>query len=147
MNSEKVASQPVTFKANDIKNSVSEACKVFGRNVREARKESGFTSETLGRFMGISTAYVGLIERGERTPSLEVFLKICDFFGASRDEMLTPKGRSVADNELSGIQESQAKCVTRKQRMITSMLKSFNGDELDHIIKVLKSFVEFCRKK
>ena len=115
--------------------------------MREARKENGFTSEAFGRFIGISTAYVGLIERGERTPSLEVFLKICDFFGVSRDEMLTPRDSSGASNDLTNIQESQAKRITKKQKMIASMLNSFNGEELDHIIKVLKSFVEFCTKK
>ena len=147
MNSEKAVSQLKRNKANDPKNPVSEACKVFGKNVREARKEGGLTSEALGRFMGISTAYVGLIERGERTPSLEVFLKICDFFGVGRDEMLTPRDNSAAINKQVNAQESHTNYIARKRKMIASMLNSFSGDELDHIIKVLKSFMEFCRKK
>jgi len=147
MNSEKVTSQLKAVKVKGTNNSVSEVCRVFGKNMRETRKENGFTSEAFGRFIGISTAYVGLIERGERTPSLEVFLKICDFFGVSRDEMLTPRDNSAAINEQVNTQESHTNYIARKRKMIASMLNSFSGDELDHIIKVLKSFMEFCRKK
>lgn len=63
---------------------------VFGVNMRIARKSVGLTSAKLARLLGISTAYVGLIERGERTPSVKTMLEICDFFGKSVEEMMAP---------------------------------------------------------
>jgi len=141
MNSEKVTNQLSFDKTNDHKNPISEACKVFGKNMRKARKENGFTSEAFGRFMGISTAYVGLIERGERSPSLKVFLRICDFFGIGYDEMLSHKDSSNTMCKKSAIvRENHTKQVMKKRKLIASMLDSFDYDELGYMIEVIKSF-------
>jgi len=123
---------------------LSEKCKIFGENMRTARKERGFTSEALGRFIGISTAYVGLIERGERCPSLETFLKICDFFGESYEAMFTPSGRlAIGEKKADTGEKSQAE---RKQKMIAGMLNAFSIEELDHIVSVIKSFKSYSHK-
>ena len=63
----------------------------FGENVRASRKQVGFTAEELGAFVGITPAHVGMIERGERNPSLETFLRICDILGECVNEMLMPQ--------------------------------------------------------
>jgi DNA-binding XRE family transcriptional regulator len=122
-------------------------CLIFGENMRSARKERGFTSETLGKFLGISTAYVGLIERGERCPSLETFLKICDFFGESYNDMFTPRGSlAVSERKAHDGSANEKDQVERKQKMIVSMINTFGSDELDHIIGVVKSFKSFSHK-
>jgi DNA-binding XRE family transcriptional regulator len=129
------------------KSYLAEKCSTFGDNMRIARKERGFTSEALGRFLGISTAYVGLIERGERCPSLETFLKICDFFGESYEAMFIPKGTlSVKEKKAAAGSASEKSQVARKQRMIAGMLSTFDAEELDHIIGVIKSFKNFSHK-
>lgn len=117
----------------------------FGENVRAARKERGFTADTLAKFLGISTAYVGLIERGERCPSMETFLKICEFFGESYEEMLTVgKGLSLAEKKrLSSKHLTGADLVRRKQKMLASMISTFNVEELDFLVHVTKSFKRF----
>jgi len=120
---------------------------IFGENMRLARKERGFTSEALGRFLGISTAYVGLIERGERCPSLETFLKICDFFGESYDDMFTPRGSlSVSEKRASVGSTGEKDQRERKKKMIVGMINTFSSEELDHIIGVVKSFKNFSHK-
>ena len=57
------------------KDFIDDKAKAFGQNVRLTRKESKLTAQDLAKFLSISTAYVGLIERGERCPSLETFLR------------------------------------------------------------------------
>jgi len=126
------------------KDFLAEKCLTFGENMRNARKDRGFTSEALGRFLGISTAYVGLIERGERCPSLETFLKICDFFGESYDDMFTQRGGLFVREKKTPTSEKDP--VVRKQRMIAGMLNNFGTEELDHIIGVIKSFKNFSHK-
>ena len=133
--------------ATQSKDYLTEKCNIFGENMRNARKERGFTSEALGRFLGISTAYVGLIERGERCPSLETFLKICDFFGESYATMLAPSGSlAVNEKKAPASKVSEKDHVGRKQKMIVGMLGTFNAEELDHIIGVIKSFKAFSHK-
>ena len=127
---------------------LAEKCLIFGENMRNARKERGFTSEALGRFLGISTAYVGLIERGERCPSLETFLKICDFFGESYEDMFKAKNAlAISEKKASlGIGSAEKGQLVRKQKMIVGMLNTFNAEELDHIVGVIKSFKAFSHK-
>ena len=129
------------------KDYLAEKCQIFGENMRIARKERGFTSEALGRFLGISTAYVGLIERGERCPSLETFLKICDFFGESYEAMLTSKSTLSVRERKAGGRNGEKNQVERKQKMISGMISTFNAEELDHIIGVIKSFKNFTHKR
>ena len=135
-------------KVAESKDYITEKCAVFGENMRIARKERGFTSEALARFLEISTAYVGLIERGERCPSLETFLKICDFFGESPENMLNPRSvLSVAEKKPVINGENAREQVKRKQKMITSMISTFNIDELNFLISAVKSFKNFSQLK
>ncbi|MCL2375911.1 MAG: helix-turn-helix domain-containing protein [Defluviitaleaceae bacterium] len=135
------------IKAVPTKNYIAEKCQIFGENMRTARKERGFTSEVLAKFLKISTAYVGLIERGERCPSLETFLRICDFFGESYEAMLTPKSTlSVAESKARS-RENDKDQIVRKQKMIMSMINTFDIKELDHIISVVKSFKTFSHSE
>lgn len=48
----------------------------FGRNVRAARKEKGWTQEQLAFEAGIKRAYLSEIEGGKRNPTLDVVEKI-----------------------------------------------------------------------
>ena len=119
--------------AND--NVFDERCITFGKNMRKARKEMGFTTVAFARFLDVSPAYVGLIERGIRTPSIQTLFKICDFLGKGVDEMVTssePKSRPKADLRRS---ESQ---VTRKRRASASLIETFDEKELNYIITVMK---------
>jgi len=142
---EKVMKQ---LKVPASKDFINEKCLIFGENVRLARKERGFTSEVLARFLEISTAYVGLIERGERCPSLETFIKICDFFGESYEDMLNPGNMlSMAENKLLARSENAREQVTRRQKMLASMVNTFEVEELDYIIGILKGFKNYNQVK
>ena len=120
------------------KDYIREKASIFGDNVRLQRKSRGLTADTLGKFLSISTAYVGLIERGERCPSMETFLRICDFFGASTDDMLTPAGTptTLRDNSV----------VDSRQAIVNGMLDTFSKKELGHVVEMIKGFKKFTLK-
>ena len=142
---EKLAKQLKTSVSKDF---INEKCLIFGENVRLARKERGFTAEVLARFLEISTAYVGLIERGERCPSLETFIRICDFFGESYEDMLNNGNvLSLAENKLLARSESTKDLIARRQKMLLSMINTFEVEELDYIIGILKGFKNYNRVK
>ena len=119
-----------------------ERCVIFGKNMRIARKEMGFTSVTLAGFLGVSTAYVGLIERGERTPSIEMLFKICDFFGKSVDTMLTPPAGSSSSGE-----KKPRTRLDKRQSVAYGMIRTFDEYELAYLIGVMKSFKALQRKQ
>lgn len=61
---------------------------VFGRRVRELRKERGLSQVALAAKVGIDRSYMGFLERGERNPSLDVITKIAESLGVTPDELL-----------------------------------------------------------
>ena len=61
---------------------------VFGKHVRELRKERGLSQVELAAKVGIDRSYMGFLERGERNPSLEVIAKIAEALSVTPDELL-----------------------------------------------------------
>jgi transcriptional regulator with XRE-family HTH domain len=49
---------------------------IFGEIVRRFRKEYDWTQEDLADRAGLTTTYVGQVERGDKVPSLTVVLKL-----------------------------------------------------------------------
>ena len=43
---------------------------IVGANVREVRKDRGWSQVTLGQKVGLCQGYISALERGERSPSL-----------------------------------------------------------------------------
>ena len=117
----------------------SYALRTLGLNIRNNRKDRGFTYEALAEFLGISTAYVGLIERGERCPSLETFLRICEFFGTTAEKMLDPGPLNMAEPTVGSIKDVEDK----KRKTIASITSTFNDAELEYVVNFLKSFKAF----
>ena len=48
----------------------------LGSNVRRIRGEDGLTQEELAARAGLSTNYIGEIERGQRNPSVKVLFAV-----------------------------------------------------------------------
>ncbi|KKB86089.1 hypothetical protein VW29_04195 [Devosia limi DSM 17137] len=54
----------------------------FGRNVRQARKDKGWTQEQLAFEAGVKRAYLSEVENGQRNVSLDVVEKLAKALGA-----------------------------------------------------------------
>ena len=63
----------------------------MGRRVRQRRAERGMTQEQLAEKVGISTSFVGHIERAEKTASLETMAAICACLGVDLDWLVFGK--------------------------------------------------------
>ena len=57
----------------------------IGRRVREKRRERHLTQETVAELAGISSSFVGHIERGEKIPSLQTMVRIGEALNVSLD--------------------------------------------------------------
>ena len=49
----------------------------FGERVRVRRRELKITQADLGEKLGTSAGYIGHMERGRRTPSLDMLMALC----------------------------------------------------------------------
>lgn len=59
--------------------------KAMGRRIRQRRRQLDITQERLAELAGVSTSFIGHIERGSRIPSLETTWRICRALGMSMD--------------------------------------------------------------
>ncbi|WP_077623202.1 helix-turn-helix domain-containing protein [Sediminibacillus massiliensis] len=56
-----------------------------GEYIRSNRKENNMTQGELARIVGTSEKYIGQIERGEKFPSFQLFIKLHIHLGISFD--------------------------------------------------------------
>lgn len=57
-------------------------------NLRNCRKQQNMSQEELAEKAGLSKNYISELERHEKSPSLETFIKLANALGASADVLL-----------------------------------------------------------
>ena len=60
----------------------------IGKNLRKFRLERKFKQEELAERTGLSVNYIGMLERGEKVPSLETFIALLNALSVSADMVL-----------------------------------------------------------
>lgn len=70
----------------------------LGRRVRTIRRQMGFTQEELAEKLGISPSFLGHIERGSRTASLETLVGLCNELCISPVYLLQASLRNNGDS-------------------------------------------------
>ena len=60
----------------------------IGKNIRKFRLLKKLRQEDLAEKAGLSTNYIGAVERGEKIPALETFIDIVNALGVSSDMIL-----------------------------------------------------------
>lgn len=78
--------------------------RLFGRRLREQRKAKGLTIDQLAEMIGISTNYLGDVERGHKLPSMKTTIRIINALDISADILLrddVQKAGYIAEQEIS----------------------------------------------
>lgn len=88
----------------------------MGARIRQLRKQNGLTQAQLAQKVGISTSFMGHIERGTRIASLETLLGLSDTLEVSLDMLVT------------GIHTGPATSgkTTTKMRMLNDVMRVLN---------------------
>lgn len=76
----------------------------IGKNIRKFREIKKLRQEDLAEKTDLTTNYIGMIERGEKIPSLETFIDILNSLGVSADMVLSDvldNGYKVKDSLLN----------------------------------------------
>ena len=77
---------------------------ILGERICKARKAKKLTQEALAEKVDISLTYMGEIERGEKYPSMRVFVKIVEVLDVSADSLMRDKlesGKVHVFNEIT----------------------------------------------
>lgn len=69
--------------------------KIFGATIRKLRAQREWTQEDLADAAGLTTTYVGQVERGDKVPSLTVVLKLARGLAVAPADLLVGFSPSV----------------------------------------------------
>lgn len=97
---------------------------LLGKRIREERLRLNLTQEKLSEDISISTAYLGQIERGERSVTLDKLIPLANRLGVTIDFLLSDYIISANDDvNLNRLRQLlQDKTVTEKE-MAVNMVK------------------------
>lgn len=77
---------------------------LLGQRIREQRRKKGWTMDKLAEKADLSVNYVGDLERGVKTPSMDAFIRIVEALDVPADVLIRDSAASasyVADDELN----------------------------------------------
>lgn len=104
---------------------------MLGKRIREERLKLNLTQEQLAEDVDLTTAYIGQVERGERSLTLENIVRVANRLGVTIDYLLSDS--LSASNDSSLIQISQllnGRTLTEKAMAVDVIKTLFR--HLDH---------------
>ena len=94
----------------------------IGIRIRTAREKIGLTREQFAEAVDLSALYIGQIERGQRTMSLNTFVRILECLHVDPSAIIYgEQGEQQVDT--SGVQTLLKKCNEREMKLAEEMLK------------------------
>jgi len=116
------------------KKAIEERAITLGKNIRAERKNRNFTMDELVDMLSISEAYLGLLERGKRTPSIECLLELCTIFGVTPNDLLLPR---AGTKKALKANDSVYSPKNKSYDAALSLLRSLDKDELEFTVTTM----------
>lgn len=103
----------------------------IGKNIRKFREIKKLRQEDLAEKTDLTTNYIGMIERGEKIPSLETFINILNSLGVSADMVLS----DVLDNGY-----------TVKDPLLNEKLEKLVPEDRNRIYEVIDTMMKHSKQ-
>lgn len=103
----------------------------IGRNIKKYRIEKKLRQEDLAEKTDLSANYIGMIERGEKIPSLETFISILNALEISADMVL-------ADVLKQGY--------VVKNSLLDEDMKKLSQEDRERIYLVIETLIKYSQK-
>lgn len=68
---------------------MSKIIHIMGKNIRRFRRAKGITQEKLAETVDVSGSYIGYLERGKKSPSLDLLARIANVLQVDPATLLT----------------------------------------------------------
>lgn len=95
----------------------------IGKKLQKSREAAGFTQELLAEKVDISTNYMGAIERGVKTPTLKLFIKILNCVGAEPNDILEEVIPLKTKEQCSSLEKRIKALPVYKQKKVLRILE------------------------
>jgi transcriptional regulator with XRE-family HTH domain len=102
-----------------------------GEKIRYLRLKNNLTSRELSKALNISESSISLYENGKRKPSIELIIKVADYFNVTTDFLL-----GVSDNYLTNPEKDSKADFSEVLENIITLLNNqnyiiFDGKDVD----------------
>ena len=102
--------------------------KSIGRNIRKCREAQGIKRERLAEMTDLSVSYVSALERGEKLPKLDTFIRIANTLQVSSDALLVDV-LAVGNTIVASEESDKLACLpSPEQRRIMNVLNTRIAD-------------------
>lgn len=101
---------------------------MLGKRIREERLRLNLTQEKLSEDIEISTAYLGQIERGERSLTLDKLVRLANRLGVTVDYLLSDSIKVTRDQQADRILQLLQNRTAKEQEMAFDVLKAIFRD-------------------
>lgn len=107
---------------------------VVGKRICQLREEHKLTQEELAEASAISPSFLGLIERGQRTPSVATLLKIAQVLDITLDELFN-ESRKPEFTEKFVSKYDKSSPLTKR---MTVLFQNLNQKDKKLALKIIK---------
>lgn len=104
--------------------------KQVGKNIRKERRKLDLSMEQLAEMLDISSAFLGLIERGERGTSIKNLILLSKIFEIPLDDLVLKDSKTC-------VSENKNNC-SEKIHIINCLVPRLASDEQEFIIENIK---------
>ena len=98
--------------------------KALGTRIRQERLQMNLTQEQLAETVGVSCTYIGLIERGERSVTLEKLVQISNVLHVSIDCLLSDSIKVTDDTNFSLLKKLWFQANKQERKLILDITKT-----------------------
>lgn len=99
--------------------------KPVGTRIKQKRLEKSWSQEDFAEKVNLSAVYIGMIERGEKTPKLETFIRIVNTLNVTADELLVDVISQGYKIRLSEYADRISKLNAADQKRIYGIIDAF----------------------
>lgn len=97
---------------------------ILGRNIHRARRDRGLSSDKLSELCNVTPAYLRQVEAGSKTPSLPLFVALCNQLKVSPSVLLFGVVDDSVDNSMDELTKLYATAMPSQISLIHAMLKA-----------------------
>ena len=102
---------------------------IIARNVRRLRKDARLTQMQLAERVGCCAAYISRIECGEKSPSLDLLLRLSEVFHVSCDSILKDQTGEFHSEKISYMLEGCSEGLTEQIEQMIRIMKNVSRME------------------
>lgn len=106
--------------------------KLFGKQLQKYRELAGYSQEDLAEKIDCSSIFISYIERGQKAPSVNTFIKLVNTLNISADILLGKEVKNYTSEKLKDIEKRLSSLPLKERQRLFDVIDAVIAIELDY---------------